>query len=247
VAPLAGDHERVPLTQQEIFMTATHRRLASIAAAACCAVSAGGAIASAASAATLTADKACYVNAGPGQDAAMTITGTQWEPANTVQLSGGTAFANATPDASGNVSFTTAAPELSGTDPGTKATTLTATQDNPDGTILTATVAVTSANLSVETFPRSVRNVRKDKVTFSFSGFVPNKRIYGYYLVKKKIVAKDKFNKAHGACGVLKQKALLYPGGRPKKDKYTVTFESTSHYVKNAFPRITGTLNILHF
>ena len=37
------------------------------------------------------------------------------------------------------------------------------------------------------------------------------------------------------------------PGGRPSKDKYKVTFESTSRYDKTAFPRVTGTLNILHF
>lgn len=228
-------------------MIATHRRLASIAAAACCAVSAGGALASQASAAALTPDKACYVNGGPGNSAPMTITGSGFEPGNTVQLSGGTTFANATADAAGNVSFAdAAAPELSGISPGAKSTQLTATESNPDGTTVTATVSVMSANLAVATSPSSVRNVRKDKVTFSFSGFVPGKHIYGYYL-RKKVVAKVKFGKAHGPCGVLKQKALLYPGGRPKKDKYKVTFESTSRYTKNAFPRVTGTLNILHF
>jgi hypothetical protein len=228
-------------------MIATHRRLASIAAAACCAASAGGALASQASAAALTPDKPCYVNGGPGDAAPMTITGSGFEPGNTVQLSGGTAFANAVADAAGNVSFAnTAAPELSGISPGAKTTTLTATQANPDGTTVTAVVNVMSANLAVATSPSSVRNVRKDKVTFSFSGFVSGKHIYGYYLLKK-VVAKVKFAKAHGPCGLLKQKALLYPGGRPKKDKYKVTFESTSRYTKNAFPRVTGTLNILHF
>lgn len=228
-------------------MIGTHRRLASIAAAACCAVSAGGALASTASAAALTADKACYVNGGPGNAATMMITGSGFEPGNTVQLSGGTTFANATADAAGNVSFADAtAPELSGISPGAKSTQLTATEDNPDGTTITAAINVMSANLAVATSPSSVRNVRKDKVTFSFSGFVPGKHIYGYYLLKK-VVAKVKFGKAHGPCGLLKQKALLYPGGRPKKDKYKVTFESTSRYTKNAFPRVTGTLNILHF
>ena len=88
--------------------------------------------------------------------------------------------------------------------------------------------------------------MRKDKVTFSFSGFATGKHIYGYYLLKK-VVAKVKFGRAHGPCGLLKQKALLYPGGHPSKDKYKVSFESSSRYDKNAFPRVTGTLNILHF
>jgi len=227
-------------------MIATHRRLAGIAAAACCAVPAGGALAAQASAATLVANQACYVNSGPSDAASMTITGSGFEPNNNVQLNGGTAFANTTADAAGNVSFTTAAPELAGISPGAKSTTLTATEDNPDGTTVTANVAVMSANLAVATSPGSVRNVRKDKVTFSFAGFVPNKHIYGYYLLKK-VVAKIKFGKAHGPCGLLKQKALLYPGGHPSKDKYKVTFESSSRYNKNAFPRVTGTLNILHF
>lgn len=223
-------------------MIVSHRRLASIVVTACCAVSATGALAAQASAATLTADKACYVNADPASGAPMTITGDGFAPMSTVQLTGGTAFANAVADAAGTVSFTTNAPELSTIAPGAKTTTLTAT--DPNGT--TATVNVQSANLAVATKPGSVRNVRKDKVTFSFSGFAPGKHIYGYY-IRKKVVAKAKFGKAQGPCGLLKQKALLYPGGRPSKDQYKVTFESSSRYDKNAFPRVTGTLNILHF
>ena len=83
-------------------------------------------------------------------------------------------------------------------------------------------------------------------MTFRFSGFVPGKHIYGYY-VHGKSKAKVKFAKAQGPCGMLKQKALLFPGGRPKKDKYTVIFESTSPFKKTAFPRVTGTLDIMHF
>jgi hypothetical protein len=233
-------------TQQEIFMTAFPRRLASIAVTACCAVSAAGALATQASAATLTADKACYVNADPAAGAPMTITGTGFAPQSTVDLKGGTAFANTTADAAGNVSFTTNAPQLSSSTPGSKSTTLTATGKNPDGTSTTAKIVVQSANLAVATKPGSVRNVRQDKVTFSFSGFVPGKRIYGYY-IRRKVVAKARFRKANGPCGVLKEKALLYPGGRPTKDQYKVTFESSSRFDKNAFPRVTGTLNILHF
>jgi hypothetical protein len=159
-----------------------------------------------------------------------------------VQLTGGAAFANSTADAAGNVTFTAKAPELATVSPGSKKTTLTAT--DPNGTA--ATVGVMSANLAVATKPGSVRNVRADKVTFSFSGFVPGKHIYGYYL-RKKVVAKTRFGKAQGPCGVLKQKALLYPGGRPSKDQYKVTFESSSRYNNTVFPRVTGTLNILHF
>jgi hypothetical protein len=227
-------------------MIASHRRLAGIAIAACCAVPATGALAATASAATIAANKACYVNADPAQGAPMTITGAGFEAGTTVDLSGGTVFATGTADASGNLSITAAAPELSTIAPAMKTTTITATADNPDGTQTIAALPVRSANLAVATKPGSVRNVRQDKVTFSFSGFVPGKHIYGYYL-RKKVVAKAKYGKASGPCGVLKQKALLYPGGRPAHDSYKVTFESSSKYNKNAFPRVTGTLNILHF
>ena len=225
-------------------MTVSQRRLAGLAVTACCAVSATGALAAAASAATLTPDKACYVITDTNAGAPMTITGAGFTPGSTVQLTGGSTptFVNAVADAAGNVSFAAKAPSLATTGPGSKKTTFTAT--DPNG--VSAAVTVRSANLSVATKPGSVRNVHKNKVTFSFSGFVPGKRIYGYY-IRKKIVAKAKFGKAQGPCGVLKQKALLYPGGRPSKDQYKVTFESSSRYNKNAFPRVTGTLNILHF
>ncbi len=227
-------------------MISSHRRLASIAITACCAVPAAGALAAQASAAALAANQACYVNADPAQGAAMVITGSGFEAGSTVQLTGGTTFGNAVADANGNVSIPAQAPELATIAPASKSTVLTATADNTDGTQTTANITVQSANLAVATKPGSVRNVRKDKVTFSFSGFAPGKHIYGYY-IRKKVVAKAKFARAQGPCGMLKQKALLYPGGRPSKDQYKVTFESSSRFDKNAFPRVTGTLNILHF
>jgi hypothetical protein len=227
-------------------MISSHRRLAGIAITACCAVPAAGALAAQASAATLLANKPCYVNADPAQGAPMVITGSGFEAGAAVQLTGGTTFGNAVADANGNVSIPAQAPELATIAPASKTTTLTATADNTDGTQTTATLPVQSANLAVATKPGSVRNVRKDNVTFTFSGFVPGKHIYGYY-IRKKVVAKAKFAKAQGPCGMLKQKALLYPGGRPSKDQYKVTFESTSTFSKKAFPNVTGTLNILHF
>jgi hypothetical protein len=227
-------------------MKSSHRRVATLALTACCAVPAAGAMAAQASAATLTANKGCYVNANPSQGAPMVITGSGFVAGTTVQLTGGTAFGSAVADANGNVSIPAQAPELATIAPASKTTLLTATGDNPDGTTTTATLKVQSANLAVATKPGSVRNVRKDKVTFSFSGFAPGKHIYGYYL-RKKVVAKAKYARAKGPCGMLKEKALLFPGGHPTKDSYKVTFESSSKFDKDAFPRVTGTLNILHF
>lgn len=227
-------------------MTSPHRRMASVAITAFCVVPAAGALAAQASAATLKADRPCYVNANPAQGAAMVITGAGFEPGTTVQLTGGTTFGSGVADAAGNVSIPAQAPELRTIAPASKATLLTASADNADGSQTTATLKVQSANLAVATKPGSVRNVAKQKVTFRFSGFVPGKHIFGYYL-RKKVVGKTKFAKAQGPCGMLKQKALLFPGGHPKKDGYKVTFESSSTFKKNAFPRVTGMLQILHF
>jgi hypothetical protein len=227
-------------------MMSSHRRVATIAITACCAVPAAGALAAQASAAVLQANKACYVNANPAQGAPMVITGTGFVPGTTVQLTGGTTSGSAVADASGNVTIPAQAPELATIAPASKSTMLSASGANPDGTTTTARLKVQSANLAVDTSPSSVRNVRNDKVTFSFAGFVPGKHIYGYY-VRKKLVAKAKYGKAKGPCGMLKEKALLFPGGHPKNDKYKVTFESSSKLNNNAFPRVTGTLTILHF
>ncbi len=202
---------------------------------------ASGALAAQASAAAISANKACYVNVNPATGETMTITGSGFTPGDTVALSGGTVSDTAIADAAGNVVFTTNAPELRFTGPGAERTRLTATDK---GKGLSVTTVVRSANLSVATKPGSVKNVKQDKVTFSFSGFAPGKHIYGFY-ARKKIVAHARFGKASGPCGMLTQKALLYPSGHPPKNQYTVTFESTPKYSRRAFPRVTGKLSIL--
>jgi len=226
-------------------MPSPHRRTVRLAAVTACALSLpSAALAASASAATLTANKACYVNTDPSQGAQMILSGTGYTPGDSIEVTGTGVFATATVAANGDFIASADAPILSTVDPGTLATTLTATDETTGAPGATATVM--SANLAVSTSPGSVRNVRKDKVTFSFSGFTPGKRIYGYYM-RKKIVAKDTFSKAKGPCGTLKEKALLYPGGRPHNDEYNVTFESASKYSKKAVPRVTGKLDILHF
>lgn len=229
-------------------MTAPHRRLAGVAVSACTLVAATAAFAAPASAATIALDKACYVNTASGA-AAMTVTGAGFNPGDNVDVSGGTTFAQTTVDASGNFAVPATAPELSTIGPGTKSTVLTATDDDfATGQTITASATALSANLAVSTKPGSIRakDIPKKKITFSFSGFTPGKGIYGYYL-RKTVVAKTRFGRAAGPCGVLTKKALLYPGGHPKKDAYDVAFESSSRYVKKAFPSVVGKLSILSF
>jgi hypothetical protein len=211
----------------------------------CAALTASGALAAQASAATLTLDKACYVNTASGP-ATMTIAGSGFAPDDSIDVSGGTTSVTATADATGAFSVAAQAPELTNPGPGARSTTLTATDDTTGSTV--ATVGAMSTNLAVSTKPGSIpaREIKQKKITFSFSGFTPGKEIWGFYL-RKKVVAKARFGRAGGPCGTLTHKTLLYPGGHPTKDQYNVAFESTSRYVKKAFPSVVGKLSILSF
>ena len=226
-------------------MDHTPRRLVLIAATALCAAApASAAFAAQASAATITVDKACYINTNPGKGAPMTVTGTGFGANDPVDISGGTVFDSVNADANGNFVATTPAPVLATEGPAAKTTTITATDETSS---VSATAVADSANLSVSTKPGTVRNVRKDKVTYRFSGFTPGKHIVGYYFHRRKQVAKSVFKEAQGPCGTLTQRALLFPGGRPAKLTYTVTFETFPHYSRTAFPRITGSLDLFHY
>lgn len=231
------------ISGRNILTPSLHRPAKLAVATLCILVPASGALAAQASAATISANRACYVNANPGIGAPMTITGGGFTPGDPISVSGSTVFASATADANGNFAVTTNAPILPTIFPASRSTTLTA-QDEYTG--VSAQVVVRSANLAVSEKPGSVRHVSRQKVTFTFSGFTPGKHIYAHYL-RKKVVARMKFGKASGPCGTLRQKALMYPGGHPGHDSYTVTFESSKRYSKKAFPRVTEKLEILRF
>lgn len=227
-----------------MIMITPLRRLLLLATTTVCVLgAASGALAAQASAATIVANQACYVNANPFQGAPMTITGAGFTPGDSVDVSGGTVFASATVAADGTFVATTEAPTLPTVDPATETTTLTA--QDLDG--VTAATSVSSANLAVSANPSNVRHPDRTKVKFKFSGFTPGKHVYAYYLHNNKLVAKATFGKAAGPCGTTQQKALLYPGGHPRYDQYTVAFESSSRYSKQAFPRAVAKLSIFRF
>lgn len=207
-------------------------------------VTAGAAAtAGAASAAAITVDRACYVNVNPAVGAPMTVTGIGYAPGETVDVSGGNVLARATAHATGAFSVTTQAPILATVNPSARPTKLTATGETSR---TMAAITVQSANLAVQSVPGSVRNVRRNKVRFSFSGFTPGKHIYGFYM-RRRFMVRTRFGIATGPCGTLTQRALLFPGGRPKHNQYNVAFESSPRYSRTAFPKITGKLNILRF
>jgi hypothetical protein len=192
-----------------------------------------------ASAATISVDKPCYVTTTQHR-AQMTVVGSGFVPGDTVVLTSGdgTVSGSGPVSATGTIAITTGAPV------GFKAiaeetTTVTATDFSIDGQI-TAVTTVNAAPLAVKTQPARAKFTHP--VTFFFSGFRPGKQIYAHYLHSKP-VARERFGKARGACGVLKTKALLFPGGHPRFKTYKVQFDDAKAYSPKASPKIDTKLN----
>ena len=137
-------------------MAAFQRRLAILAATACALPAPAGALAAPASAAMISVDKACYVNTATGP-APLKVTGSGFDPGESVQIAGGTTVIDTTADATGSFTATGTAPKLSTKAPGTQRTTLTATGfDAATGTTTSARTTALSANLAVSINPLSV-------------------------------------------------------------------------------------------
>jgi hypothetical protein len=198
------------------------------------------ALASQASAATISVNKSCYVTSSLKHRAQMTVVGSGFVPGDTVSLSSadGTVGGSGSVSPTGTISITTGAPV------GFKAiaeetTGVTATDFSANGQI-TATTTVNAAPLGVKTKPARAKFTHP--VTFTFSGFKPGKQIYAHFLHPKQ-VARERFGKAKGVCGVLTTKALLYPGGHPRFKTYKLQFDDSKAYSRHASPRIDTKLN----
>ena len=198
---------------------------------------ASGALAQQAAAATITVAEPCYVNTSTAKRAQMTVTGSGFVPGGTVQLSSsdGTVKATTLATVTGAIAVTTPAPDPSFALPGQQTVTLTAQQPSTPGALVTATTPVTVAPLSVAIMPAQAQPTQR--VTWFFSGFEPGRPIYGHYL-RRHQVALERFGPARGACGLLKVKAFLYPGGRPRYRLYGLQLDDSRHYRAGAAPRI---------
>ena len=191
-----------------------------------------------ASAATISVNKKCYVTTSK-QRAQMTVIGSGFVPGDTVLLQSGDGTVNATGPVSpaGTISITTGAPLPKAI--AEQSTTVTATDFSTSGQVAAATT-VSVAPLAVKTKPARAKFTHP--VTFFFFGFKPGKQIYAHYLHPKQ-VARERFGKAKGACGVLKTKALLFPGGHPQFKTYKVQFDDAKAYGRHASPKIDTKLN----
>lgn len=190
-----------------------------------------------ASAATISVDRPCYVNSFHNR-AQMTVLGSGFTPGDPVEItsSDGTVAAAATASSAGTISVVSGAPAPAFQNPGQKLVILTAEDLS---TAATATTQTLTAPLAVQTRP--ARSKFTHKVTWFFSGFRPGKPIYAHYL-RRHPVAKTRFGKAKGACGLLKTRALLFPGGHPRFKTYHVQIDDSKHYSRHASPKIVTKL-----
>lgn len=193
------------------------------------------AFAAQASAASLAVNKKCYVNTG-SRRAPMAVLGSGFVPGDPVNLSSSddSVIVTATANASGKIGVITGAPIPPFSLPGSKTVTLTARDFTASGTII-AKVKAHVAPLAVATKPAQARLSKK--VTWYLSGFRPGKFVYGHYL-RKKEVARAKFGRAKGPCGLLKVKDKFYPGGHPPFKSYGLQIDDSRRYTKHASPKI---------
>ncbi|HWC85455.1 MAG TPA: hypothetical protein VG388_02880 [Solirubrobacteraceae bacterium] len=171
----------------------------------------------------------------------MAVTGAGFAPGDPIELETtlGNAFGSATADADGNIETLMTAPALATNDlPAESAFTLTAT-DPLHPLAVTPTTRFLVANLAVEARPANA--LPGTRVTWTFSGFTTGAKIYGHYLHGTKVTATATFGRATGPCGVLKVKALVYPG-HEKYGSYKIQIDDSRRYSPRTVPRWLGKL-----
>jgi hypothetical protein len=214
------------------------RRLPSLSAGVAVTLACAGAVAAQASAATVKVGLACVVNPNPGVGSPMPVTGAGFTPGGAVSLASdkGGAFASTTADSAGNIALIMPGPILPTVNPAAAPFVLRATDEISGGT---ASVAFAAANLAVATHPLQAKP--STKVTWTFSGFIGGAEIYAHYLHGKKVTATAKFGRAQGPCGVLKKKAVFYPG-KARYNSYKVQVDDTRRYSIKSLPHWIATL-----
>lgn len=203
--------------------------------------------AGAASTPTITVSRACYVNTA--SLAPITVSGAGWTPGDSVQLASGDLYGTVPqvrPD--GTFTQTIGGAPLDTIDPAAKTEILKATDQGTSTTTgdgATATASFQIANLAVATRPAQSKPARK--VTFSFSGFTAGAPIYAHYVRGRRVTATQRFGTATGPCGMLSHRALLYPGGDPRYDRYTVQFDDAKRYRTASAPKLVSSIQLFRF
>ena len=201
------------------------------------------AVAAQASAATLSVNRGCFVNTitkGTILPAPMVVTGSGYVPGDPVTITStdGTVDKLTQASPSGTIAVPIGAPTPFLKLPGSKVVALTASDYNAAGTITGGTFLKTTY-LDVATVPGTARP--SQKVTWYFSGFRPGRPIYVHYLHRGRQVARMRFGRAKGVCGLLRTRARFFPG-RQRYHTYGLQFDDSQRYSKRSRPRILNTL-----
>ncbi len=197
-------------------------------------------LAAQASAAAIAVNRPCYVNVG-SKAAPMAVVGSGFVRGDTVTItsSDGSVDATTTANAAGNIGLITGAPTPFFAVPSAKTLVLTAQDFTTSGTTVTASTFVNATTLAVATKPSQAP--LSHKVVWYFSGFTPGHYVYAHYL-RRRPVARTRFGRAKGPCGLLKVRARFYPGGHPRYRSYGVQIDDSKRYTKHASPRIVTKL-----
>lgn len=194
----------------------------------------------------LQVDRPCYVNGKI--PAGMVITGSGWTPGGKVSITGAGAPVMATVGLSGSFRVSVKAPagnfklrQIS--------RTLSATEkDGTTGTALPGMSAQASylvTELAYSVTPQDMPFTRK--VTFRFSGFKAGKEVFAHYLSGSRVAGRERFGRTAGPCGLLRARALQFPGGHPGGRRYTVQFDDAPQYSRRAFPRVVTRLTVIRY
>lgn len=210
-------------------------------------VLAAGALTAEASAAELTVNAGCYVIAGRNAPP-MSFSGSGYTPGDQVLISSdeGTVDTSVKADSQGRISGKADAPTPFFTTPGAQKIGLTAKDQTPTGTTITARTTVNVTELGWEHGPTKRQpglRALTERTDWSFSGFQPGEPIFGHYLYDGKQVALARFGLAQPPCGTLTVRARLYPA-TPHHSSFSVQYDDSPAYSRKSRPRIIGPLKL---
>jgi hypothetical protein len=198
-----------------------------------------------ASAATLAVNKACYVNKFTKSSirlAPMHVTGSGFVPDDSVTITSSDGSLNKVvqADPAGMIDASIGAPTPFFELPASMPLTLTATDYSTSQGTITGATFLKVTDLAVATVPSIARPSRR--VAWYFSGFETGRFIYGHYLRHGREVARARFGRSKGDCGLLRTRARFFPGGRQRYASYGLQFDDARHYNKRSTPRIVTSL-----
>lgn len=192
-----------------------------------------------AAAASLRADRACYVEGQP-----MRLQGSGFLPGAPLAVGGtGTSTLTGTADAAGAFGAILGAPDAGalGVDGVGRARLRITATDTATGLQAATDVSVAAFAFGTSSGLKSARARR----TWRFSGFVRStKPIYGHFRHRGRTYANYRFGVPRGACGLLTARAPGIPVRNPRGGKWTVQIDQRRTYSRTTRPRLTSSTTV---